>query len=166
MRIENQVCSLERAKKLQEFGINYMDNAQYYYVDYSTNSGHEFALSRPFLFGDNSWLIVQNVISDEIQSELNEDRLNACGAIYPAFTVAELGVMLTVYRENVAEVYFEPITKRWFWQIIKHNTFEPIIFQLTQGFKTEVDARGALLSVLLERNEIMAEDVNNQLKEK
>ena len=94
MKIEKQVCSLQASERLYKLGLSNLLDCQYMYVDFETESGHEFALSTPVLIGDNSWFIVQEKVSEQMQRELDDETLNACGCIYAAFTVAELLQML------------------------------------------------------------------------
>lgn len=97
MKIEQQVCTLEQAKILQDLGIEYPDS-ELVYVDFSTASGQEAVLCRFASEAEiehNDWIwVLKGKYSKEIQSELDEGSLNANGGIYPAFTVAELNQML------------------------------------------------------------------------
>lgn len=103
MKIENQVCSLEQAKKLQEFGIN-CNAYQYAYVDFSVQSGQEAVLCRPASHVEEhsrewAWFMVGSH-TEEIQVELDEDSVNAEGGVYPAFTVTELGRMIGAFSNK------------------------------------------------------------------
>lgn len=156
MLVENQVSSLGQSKKLFELGIKGMAHSQYDWVAYSLEVGVEFALSRPMLQGDKDWLIVQSKVSKEVQLLLDDDCLNVDGRIYPAFTVAELGVMLP--SELYTEYTGSSPSKNAPWQWVDFHD------DTAMGtYDTEAIARAGLLIQLLENKNITPAEVNDRL---
>lgn len=169
MKIENQVCSLAQAKKLQELGVNYIAQAQYMYVDYATKSGHEFALSRPLLFGDTSWLIVVSSVSEEIQRQLDDETLNACGPVYPALTIAELEMALVIDNgKHFVQIFYNEHAGTWDGNLLTIEETEdslvsmPVTDAMQEG-ETGADVRAEMLIYLLEHNIITAAECNESL---
>lgn len=154
MKVENQVCTLEQAKKLDELGVKYKDY-HYAYVDFSVYSGQEAVLCRPASHVEEhskewSWFMIGEH-SEEITAEIDEDTVSADGGVYPAFTVAELGVMILNNPKNT-DIFID-----WDGQYI---------FKGEKGVKicnTEAEARAAMLIYLLENNLTTLEEVNTRL---
>lgn len=167
MKIENQVCNESQARVLQNLGIKYK-NYQFAFVDFGTPSGQETVLCRPATETEEfnkewAWFLIGRH-SKEIRSEIDEGTLGADGGVYPAFTVAELGVMLPVwighYKDE--EGGFVSYDK-------KHKEYVGGNF-VTYSYKsfhanTEVEARAAMLIYLLENKLITSEEVNKRLSE-
>lgn len=78
MKLENQVCTLEQAKRLKELGIE-------------QNSLFTWCLITPDPIGEN-WYYALIYKEDDSPSAINSEALGS------AFTVAELGAMLVGYE--------------------------------------------------------------------
>lgn len=92
MNIQNYTCTVEQAKKLRELGVT--AKSQYYWVSFGTESGQEIALCRPVNSYEQkpcewAWYILGEV-RQEIQEQIDHDKLNADGVVYPAYTLGEL----------------------------------------------------------------------------
>lgn len=133
MTIEQQVVSLELAKKLKELGVK--QESLLYYQNYAENSivyklkHASFCINS---FGEN--VIFENLIS--------------------AFTVAELGEMLPQYLspETAAEneVYLTMyLSAKRDWWMIQYTTINHLA-RYSQHANTEADARAKMLIYLLE----------------
>ena len=122
MNIEQQVCTLEQAKRLKdEFGIS--QKSLFHHGLHYNGEGHD------------------NIIRIGAAKEFKRFQ-------YAAFTVAELGVMISGYG------YKLPMLNSFFgW--LEHNT--------DLFYKSEAEARAAMLVYLLENHFITAEQVNNRL---
>lgn len=118
MKLENQVCTLEQAKRLKELGI-----CQESY----------------FLHGEEAGHIVESWSVEGYEDEF-----------YSVFTVAELGVMLNTYTGNIRK---SDNADYWYAYL---DTY--------QQFKTEAEARAALLICRLEWKAVTAEEVNKLLQ--
>jgi len=142
MKLENQVCTLEQAKRLKELGVCqdsqcYWRRSQVEHID-----------------GVNSWpdqqTLREMIVEYDGAGEVGwQDRFE----IYSAFTVGELGVMLgfspyAVYlkKDNIV-----------FW----HADYEHMPFG---AFPTEAEAKAAILIHQLENNLITAAEINQRLK--
>ncbi len=104
MKLENQVCSLELAKKLKGLGIKQESLFQWSW----DNEDYRLVYNKPHL------------------------------DLFAAFTVAELGEMLSKYDEPLPHIGDED----WYW----YKGEEEI------GAKTEANARAEMLIYLLETN--------------
>lgn len=136
MKIEDQVCSLEQAKKLKELGIE-------------QNTEFTWVCVMPDPVGEQ-WYYVPAARHDTRKEIENAENLAA------AFTVAELGVMLPLYYSS----YVSDNRKSWY--CLKDGTQEDYSkYEFTES-KTEAQARALMLIHLLE-NEIEAEEVNSRL---
>lgn len=157
MQIQEQVTTLSQSATLHELGLKGIVNAQYLWVDFSTNEGHEFALCRPLLFGDNSWLIVQDTISQGLQSELDSETLNACGGVYAALTVAELGEIMKELDNGNLDAHSFYNWHMGFWDaIIVKQVADADNELLNSDFEcdTEAEVRGDMLIWLIENKHI------------
>lgn len=137
MKIENQVCSLEQAKKLKELGIVQTETS---YVWVSRYDGESFLTY--YDAGDS--VIPQ----------------------YSAFTVAELGVMLPrefrLPNEGICHLTFSNRLDFGAFTRIKNWGTQTIIHTIEGD--TEAQSRANMLIWLLESNHITATEVNNRLK--
>lgn len=132
--LETQVCTLEQAKRLEELLGEDVESSLYW-----CNSGGTFHISAPC----NKGFVTVD--------ETGEVYTESGGEVYNAFTVAELGLMLPAsakilktspgFQFGVMKAY----KKTW------------------QTYKTEAEARAALLIHLLESGSIKAEEVNQRL---
>lgn len=131
MKIENQVCTLEQAKRLKELGVEAVP-LYWHYCGFMTEKHgivqYDFVL-----------------------------RYNSAHAVYPAFTVAELGAMLPLYYYS----YEGDNGKEWYC-LYDGNESLYEKYEFTNS-KTEAEARAKMLIHLLETGEITATDCNNRL---
>lgn len=131
MNIEQQVCTLKQAKKLKDLGV-------------SGNSAFRWNQNLYQNVGDINegvWSIWYNPMPIISDNQL------------PAFSVAELGVMLPDYYES------HKAGNGWCW----YSGPLEIDDQFETG-DTEAAARAALLISLLSNGFISVDDVNNRLK--
>lgn len=140
MKIENQVTNLIQSKRLFELGIKNKD-AQYYWVEFEISSGSEFVLCRPVSQHEErselAWYMVGEY-SKEISEHIDDGPANACGSVYAAFTLSELGQMLNseTYTKRTGSVNSE--YPNWEWGDDGREI-------ANCGYKTEVQARCGLL---------------------
>lgn len=138
MKIENQVCSLEQAKRLKELGIE-QENYSFKWMDEG---------SIPYL-------------TDKFRGNWSNDPRMVVDVIgeYRAFTVAELGMMLP---EDYSSFH---ISKSWHFRKAEFgcehndNTQPKDVMQAP----TEAQARAEMLIYLLNNNHTTSEEVNNRL---
>lgn len=141
MKLENQVCSLEQAKRLNELGI-IQESLFYYCQDIPPNnpSLHYYGYAQEnipidLLFGKQSELSTSNLFFE-----------------YSTFTVAELGVM-------IPDSYYLPVNKgNNGWWISNIRTEDE-----SKLASIEAEARAEMLIYLLENSLITAEEVNQRL---
>ena len=130
MRIEDQVCSLENAKRLKELGVK----RESYFLH-----------CKPFI-------CIRSYVKERWAFGLDHSGHD----VYPAYTVAELGEMLPNEIDDGTGNYFifqsgqlrgyRDVTGRWLLEL--------------QGTRKETDARAMMLIWLLENNYITTEEVN------
>lgn len=154
MKIENQVCTLEQAKKLKALGIKQVGSLFYA----STMDGHRIVFKDEeknyVLFGRGSCEVTEKSI------------------IATAFTVAELGEILgnVKYKSFGFPMMFtshsmnydgaSELMGKWSCSFRNPKNFSnPDI-----GCESEAQARAAMLIYLLENKIISAEEVNKKLK--
>ena len=126
MKLEQQVCTLEQAKKLKELGVE-----QKVLYQWKVND-------------------VQTVVIDTPMAMWIERYVPPVGnAFYAAFTVAELWVMLP----PMFRTYHERNKGMWYCKYKGHRT---------EDFKTEAEARAAMLIYLLENSLTTPEEVNQR----
>ena len=84
MKLEDQVCSLDLAKRLKELGVK-QESAFYWF---------------PFGGGVHKWQLTKKILDmDALRGWRSYEKNNKDFSFYAAFTVAELGEMLpSVYR--------------------------------------------------------------------
>lgn len=126
MKLEDQVISLELAKRLHELGVN-----QDSYFCWNTTGFGEF----------QSWDIVQNRWRG-VRSSLG---------IYAAFTVAELGELLPGCVESHHSDMRLP-ENRWACSKVRQGDSQWNVFIQVQFAKTEADVRAEMLIHLLGKN--------------
>lgn len=147
MKVQNQVCSLEQAKKLIELGV-YAPSAFVY-----------------FKAPNHSGIALGNMYMRHIRiltgSAYEEKDVN----ITPAYTVAELGTMIDDFvnhsRRNGKgewEAKFKPVIPH----AAPHRIQDAMVATFTTH-KTEAEARASLLIHLLETNWLDAEKCNERL---
>lgn len=160
MDISKQVCSLEQAKRLQDLGVNYENSPYTWMYAVLSNDGDKFE-DVPMLFRDNTgeydkWPAMP--FGDKWNDATEEDYETKGN--YPAFTVAELGVMLP---ENAGTGNYaqDELMMRYC-----NETSVERLPDIDAFFRLLTDPKflAALLIHLLENNHITAEEVNQRLK--
>ena len=132
MKLEDQCCSFDLSVKLNELGV-----AQHSIFYWKQNE-------------------IQTVVTERQMKEWIQKHLPACNEYFSAFTVAELGLMIT-----------DTIFGSTFWL----RNFHGMNLQLLEGNKkhdfkgrTEADCRAELLIFLIEEKKIRIEDINECIK--
>lgn len=134
MKIEDQVCTIEQAKKLKELGV-----VQESYLYHFKGLGN-----------DDTWRITSKIFLPLAREEKEFNN-----HIYSAFTVAELGVAIgsgyyTYNGQNGLE-----------W--VCYNKHDVFIIN-GERFPTEAQARAALLIHLIEKGTLKVDEVNKRLE--
>jgi hypothetical protein len=144
MLLQQQVCTLEQAKKLKELGIQQM----------SVNS---WVHKGPYNCGDEYNEAAPAFLTDGCSQQLDFPYIfDAC-----AFSVAELGVLLP-HNPSTSENYSWYHRNNWRGHSVGYNALGlPSIEQ--EWFKTEAEARAGMLISLLENKLIPPEECNNRL---
>lgn len=125
MRLENQVCSLELAKKFKELGIK--QESDFYWCQLASNVIKVFC------------------------SLCREHRdFGSYNKLYSAFTVAELGEMLpeAFFWENMTQVGLHCGKYSGGWHVYYKTASKRIHYE---DDKTEADARAKMLVYLIEK---------------
>jgi hypothetical protein len=158
MKIENQVCLLEQAKRLKELGVAQTGLFTYNQHSYKIAGAAE----------DGFWSVLMKRTSD---------------SFYSAFTVAELGVMLPDYLPNTGNLEIgkagtdhfninRTVNKWWYnvsywtWETKETRSGDIYLSRKDlhlQQKDTLAQAMGEMLIFLLENNLITAEEVNERL---
>ena len=124
MKIEQQVCTLEQAKKLVALGVT-AEPLYWHVID------------------------IDPLTPMDIIQKWQHSNFDQCEK-YPAYTVAELGVMLP----PMFRTYHERNKGMWYCEYKGH---------WTEDFKTEAEARAAMLIYLLGNHLTTPEEVNQRL---
>lgn len=145
MKLENQVCSLELAKKLKELGVK--QESLFYYCSALKVDTRLSSVSNTI------WLPEGIFYISEIESfDYRKD--------YSAFTVAELGEMLpySIAVNNRIQYFYcgRNVSKEW-WA-----GYNPANVEYFYE-KTEADARAKMLIYLIENKLISVEEINKNL---
>jgi len=147
MKIENQVVTIEQAKKLKELGVT-AEPLFWYVID------------------------IDPITPLDIIQKWQHSNFDQCEK-YPAYTVAELGVMLPHF-DNLSQMggfvhltEFDPSVQDgnpWYcvWEYDKDKENAGFGSEIIDG-ETEAQARAAMLIYLLENNLTTAEEVNQRL---
>lgn len=131
MKLENQVCSLELAKKLKELGAK-----------------QESA----FYWGETSGLITEEEYLDfeDFASSIGKPQGTRVERHFPAYTATELGEMLPLHVEIKGSLlWFETRSnhkKNW---VVAYCDDDDCVAEHSE---TEADARALMLIYLLENN--------------
>lgn len=153
MKIENQVCSLEQAKRLKELGI--LQASYFHWQHYPEMTYRKEAL--------------------ELVPPISKEGITDPGECWSAFTTAELGVMLPVYIEPFMGEYEYRLAiwnnpegvnnEKIDWRIAYGTKFNNTRVPVTEGFKGENEAttRADMLIYLLENILVTAESCNKSL---
>lgn len=132
MNIEQQVCSLELAKKLKELGVK-QDSIIYWY-NYSWNG----------------WIVnTRGQLPYNLDTEQDD--------CVSAFTVAELGEMLPPYIEKYEKTYWRNFNIKFMSYMTRDGNYDDLC--PTQGGDTEADTRAKMLIHLIENNLVKVEDL-------
>lgn len=151
MKLSDQVCTLEQAKKLMALGID-ADAINAQFVWHNLNLP-EFTLA----------------LQIDAEEWANKPKRGAnIGEVFSAFTVAELGVMLpNTINDRAAIILFQnnlpKESEGRFVAMIVMNSWEQRPLRREYG-RTEAEARAALLIHLLESGKVTAEEVNSRLQ--
>lgn len=141
MKIEQQVCTLDQAKKLKELGVT--QESEFYFR--SENVWH---------FREVTDWPNQEQLSDLIESGAEK------GLIFSAFTVAELGEMLPPGYDTMKLTGDYPSENVWVGYDDRGADFPD-----HNEYKQEAECRAAMLIHLIENNLLKVEDINNRLKQ-
>lgn len=143
MKLENQVCSLEYARKLKELGVK---------------QESLFAWKRiPDEAGEDGWSVWY---VDKQSWSLCDD----CTCL-SAFSVAELGQMLPIQVDHESSIIMlYERTRSDGWQIDYFN-LSAIEFHITMTDNLQSNARAKMLIYLLENNFVTAEQINTAMGE-
>jgi len=138
MKLEQQVCTLEQAKRFVELGI-------------AQDGGHLYVYVPPFpVFNDSLKLCSLSEYERQLSQSALSDDARALVGYYPALTVAELGVMLP---HSHLPKYFK------LWDEWSYKEEDGSV----RGYSLEAHARAAFLIYLIENNFATAEEVNQRL---
>lgn len=137
MKIENQVCTLEQAKKLKELlNLGQWKNVDFNFYWMLTEGALDYFLTTGPRVGGYAYPIDQ----------------------VPCFTVAELGVMLPSETGTQRTGSEDSDYANWEWADDNN--------QMGMGmFATEAEARADCIICLLEKKLITPEEVNNRLNQ-
>lgn len=165
MKLEEQVCSLELAKKLKELGVK--QESLWYWVNYISVCGYEG--ERVWLTNKEKWHIGNNLPSeyDFVVSEITEEagwcnymaiektNLQKTYKACSAFTVAELGELLPEESYKQCYVTFKAEDGWKAWEL-ENGLYDEGCFIFA---KTEADARAKMLIYLIESNLLESKEV-------
>lgn len=150
MTLEEQVCSLELAKKLKELGLVQKSHFHWFPT---------VAFRKETLLEKNEHF---SIVESEVAAVIDEwyvscDPAEEMRENYSAFTVAELGEMLPLSLWSGKKEYWLT-TRRWShgWEVdyITKGEGHPKIDIFSALEKTEADARAKMLIYLLESGNI------------
>jgi len=128
MKIENQVCTPEQGKKLTALGVT-AEPLYWHVID------------------------IDPLTPMDIIQKWQHSNFDQCEK-YPAYTVAELGVMMPEYYET----HKGPISDTWYCGILEAGDGDYFSIE-----KTEAAARASMLIYLLENHLTTPEEVNQRL---
>jgi len=162
MKIEDQVCSIEQAKRLVELGIS--QNAYFSWVGDESHTvvdpGNE-AKNIPMRFGKYVWVDT----TDPANSQESDHRQDiALKTIASAFTAAELGEMLTMPRIDGyynMSCNFSYAHNNWSCLIESMDEEGPDLICISANM--EAECKADILIWLLENNYTSSEECNNRL---
>lgn len=143
MNLNDQVCTLSQAKKLQELGIEQRKGL------------FEWCVFMPDPLGEK-WFYAPVYFQEEIEPQLHE-------WIASAYTASELGIMLpTNPSSSVNYSYYHRYN--WKGHSVGYTALGLIPIE-REWFKTEAEARADLLIHLLENKTITPEECNKRLQD-
>lgn len=148
MKKEDQVCSLEQAIKLKESGVKQSGICLWIRTGALVQQQHDQTFKK---IRDAGLPFVDFIT--EVDS-FNEE------TIAVAFTVAELGLMLTgLTQEKDTHSEYNCVWEKWTSFLIDSN----LETEYQIDGETEAKARAGMLIYLLEKNIISIQEVNNKL---
>jgi len=130
MKLEQQVCTLEQAKKLMALGVT-AEPLYWHVID------------------------IDPLTPMDIIQKWQHSNFDQCEK-YPAYTVAELGVMLPSETHTQRTGSEDSEYDNWEWVDDGNGNANGL-------YNTEVEARAAMLIYLLENNLTTPEEVNQRL---
>lgn len=156
MKLEDQVCTLEQAKKLKELGVM-QESLFYWYKMPHTKGGDEYWETDEIAY--NPWFVNASFPEDESEG----DTYFVDGTEqYSAFTVAELGNLLP-YRLRDEEKRENPHLRVYrgesHWDVEYHTTFSRP-FVKSREYENLADAMAHVLIHLLMKNIITINEIN------
>ncbi len=134
MKLEEQVCSLELAKKLKELGVKQLDNSLWAWAEVAQHEKDEH--------GRLKWKY--EIVANDFQADLE---------FVAAFSVAELGEFIR--QANLADLIFTTDGSTYEWRVWLADAASddfPFTFEPSFVEKSEADARAKMLVYLLESN--------------
>lgn len=149
MKIENQVCTLEQAKRLKELGV-----LQYSYFSWCGEEGQRLMDNGRDGMAVQEWVFVAN--TEPVNNMQADHRENVPGAkpFAAAYSVAELGEMLPPEYCSIRCETHGSIG----WESWQRGGLLPLI-----AFATEAECRATLLIRLIESKLITVEQVNKRI---
>lgn len=140
MRLEDQCCSLDQSKRLSELGIK--AKSLFYWREYLDENVNKWQAA----------LLLDDKTDDE------SIKYSLADSSYPAFTVAELGVMLpTDYYSYAGDSCKD-------WYCLRHGDESNYSKYEFAESPNEAQARASMLIYLLENNLTTSKEVNDKLK--
>lgn len=147
MKLEDQVCNLEYAKRLKELGIK--PKSLFYWVEFRNESSPK-----------EQWKNVYSVVIRKGKRNAYRERGYLKDLrIYSAFTVAELGEMLPkeIISNTIHYFYSQvPSGDKKYWIIFYRNSFSEMP-DCEEYDENEANARAKMLIYLIENGHIKAE---------
>jgi hypothetical protein len=164
MKLMNQVCTLEQAKRLKELGVS--QDSLYSWCGDETkrlmdNGKAGMAVS--------DWVYIDLTIPPNNQELDHRSMVPNAKPFAAAYNVAELGAMLPgkfQYMDFECFVDSVKYCKEYKWIAGVHTVWahdRPVVAKKYFPANTEAQARAAMLIALLETEAIKVEEVNNRL---
>jgi hypothetical protein len=138
MKIEQQVCTLEQAKRLKELGVK-QESLFYHYVTYSQKDGQSMGI------------FYTKADAEKKQHEYRYN-WNCPTELFSAYTVAELGEILPSSHYSTNNEYLG-------WRCYNGDNKEIINVYANN----EAECRAAAIIHLLEQKIITVEEINKRL---
>lgn len=147
MQVEKQYCTLQLSKRLKELGVEQI--SQFYWSDFAGSKNELYIRKELGLYGvEVDYFSGLFFVRPGIESGLSA---------YSAYTVAELGVMLSPgYDTMKITIGFNDYAWKGF--DLDGEDFPGEIFD------TEAQCRAAMLISLIENNRVTVEEINKRLQ--
>lgn len=151
MKLQNQVCSLQQAKKLKELGI--CQNSHFSWCGDETqrlmdNGKDGIAVS--------NWVFLSETLPVNNQEEDHRRLVPSAKPFAAAFTVAELGVMLPDAFESISA---KELHGTVWYGIDQNGNF----FPFKKQYQTEAECRAEMIIELIESGQLAIIEVNQSL---